>query len=643
MSDILSAPSAEDVLVIDRLDIECLVPRGHPQPDRLVHRMETIARERLAAACADVTLAGLDERDPSVWLIRDLKIDVPLATRGGDDAGVTRHFGEALLGAVARTVAGGADGDHILVFADLESYLAQFVFDLARGDAWNKWYYDVFDSLRILPAPIAAREALTGRPDLAEGALLRLTATVRLEAVLRAWSDEDARRVMDACVPRQDADEGEAAMSRRAVDAVVAAWPAVPFSSHGAATASNLLRVYLAVRGRDCAVPPQSVRAALECLLPLADLLGSRVRPESAAPARTGDAGRERADAADLDEARAMLLRVSDRDEAWTRHVTETVGARPGTRQRAGDATLLQTSFGGVFLLVPALIALDFDDVFRQTPAAGTGKQDAALFRQVLLLKCLGSASLPSAVADPGVSCAAGLEEPVSIARLTAILEGVRAEQARGHLRWLLRALRNRDRITDVRALEVVVRGEAADRTLMIRDVTTDEWLFASEAARNADGARASLGEGLSLVDEAAGPARALFLGKPGAEDVGTFTDFPGGILRRYIRHARPAAADLAHFTLCSGPGDLVWTLIARSTLRLFAARLRGFEWSGAAYLAEKLLALPALVRIDGRRVDVRLTSCPLDVVLRMAGLDGRSWRVPWLDDLEVAVHLPGA
>jgi hypothetical protein len=107
------------------------------------------------------------------------------------------------------------------------------------------------------------------------------------------------------------------------------------------------------------------------------------------------------------------------------------------------------------------------------------------------------------------------------------------------------------------------------------------------------------------------------------------------------------ADADAEYLALADAgvPGgaaaDIALLPLAAATLRGFAARLLGFATAGAPFLYDNFLAGTAvLAPLDGE-IAVELPRVPLDVVLRMAGVDRQTFTVPWLDDAVVTLSLP--
>ncbi len=73
------------------------------------------------------------------------------------------------------------------------------------------------------------------------------------------------------------------------------------------------------------------------------------------------------------------------------------------------------------------------------------------------------------------------------------------------------------------------------------------------------------------------------------------------------------------------------------AVLYRFASKLGAFADSSPAYLYLNFLAARARVEITTRRIRVHFLSCPLQMVLRMAGFDNHDWRVSWLENKTLA------
>src|ERR1035438_5180753 len=132
--------------------------------------------------------------------------------------------------------------------------------------------------------------------------------------------------------------------------------------------------------------------------------------------------------------------------------------------------------------------------------------------------------------------------------------------------------------------------------------------------------------------------------GKPGVipmpEDPSAVADLARSLnipLQRFTRGTRPMLDDLAYFTLgdaipeISAELELAATLLARGVLKQFARRLIGFDGSSAEYLHRSFLAGCGFVRDAGERIEVELPDPPLSIVLKLAGILGETYALPWI------------
>jgi hypothetical protein len=78
---------------------------------------------------------------------------------------------------------------------------------------------------------------------------------------------------------------------------------------------------------------------------------------------------------------------------------------------------------------------------------------------------------------------------------------------------------------------------------------------------------------------------------------------------------------------------DLALATASAAALRWFAAKLGAFADSSPDYLRRNFLESHAEIEIFADRLVVRFLTCPLQMVLRMAGFDHGTWTVPWLKE----------
>src|SRR5262249_29470780 len=79
------------------------------------------------------------------------------------------------------------------------NFIASFVRDLLRNQAWEHWYYDDFAELRGLPVGQAIARALCDDGDAGRDALLEIDRAGELDLLLDAMSDAEVDRVATTC------------------------------------------------------------------------------------------------------------------------------------------------------------------------------------------------------------------------------------------------------------------------------------------------------------------------------------------------------------------------------------------------------------------------------------------------------------
>ena len=179
---------------IERLQNTYLVPRDHPAPQRIRSDLDETARSSMAESCGRALSSLLDPADPSVWVIESVTVELLMDVSAVPLDQAASYWGQQIAHSVAKTMARGEDGQRVMRFPSRAAYLAYFLRNLAAGDAWGKWYYREFDSLRSLPAGAAIREALFREPQQAEAALLHLLETNSLNGVIRCLSERTGMR-----------------------------------------------------------------------------------------------------------------------------------------------------------------------------------------------------------------------------------------------------------------------------------------------------------------------------------------------------------------------------------------------------------------------------------------------------------------
>ena len=443
-------------VTIERLRCTYLVAHEHPAPDSVRGRLDAAMRQ-LPAVCGQLLDPLLDTGDPSVWLIRRLDLDLTLEAGLLDDDRLAHLWGTRIVAALAGALAGRADGESILHFADRAAYLAQFCGDLAEDRAWGKWYYRPLESLRSLPTGAGIRQALVREPELAAQVLQQVAVQGRLDRVLNVLSEGDAQAVYAVCA----AGGGAGTTRRQTIDALLAAWPAAGLQAvPSLASRRNALRLFLAVQAQAPQLAASGdLAGAIDHLLGLAALLRQLGAPAGLlARLAAGDlAGavaiaRQAGVTAHL-ESLPVFQQAATGDRAWLDQVARTLlpaGAQAAPAKDAVEpaAPALSTRSAGIFLLLPTVLDLAPPEFLASCgyPAA-EDVEPAQSRRLVLALKCLGRPQAAEVFHDAALQLALGLETPLSFDALDRFSAAADAEMDRRCLDALLAILVRQRRI----------------------------------------------------------------------------------------------------------------------------------------------------------------------------------------------------
>jgi hypothetical protein len=695
-------------LNVYHLAVTYIAPRDLRDPMAVQQRLGGALRNGLATICGRLLTQVLDPDDPSVWLIRSVDIDLAMDVSAADEEFVAQTWGHRIAMTIARTIARGADGDSVLHFADWATYLAQFLGDLAEGQAWGKWYYGTFESLRGLSTGATIREALLCQPEQAEAVLLGLAVRGRLDQILSAMSESDAQTMYETCSAFHTTATTVVAKGQL-IEGLLSVWPDASLYAPlaGMATAHHALRLYIAARQRLPSLQTASLRPAINHLLGFAEILRRVPMPGAwITHLTTGDIrtplrlARSNGMAAHL-EALPFFAQVAAGDSAWLAHVAHRITAPTTTVQatltadRPTVAQMLGTPFGGIFLLLPSLLDLGIAELIKGTPYPDSdGISKAQALRYLLALKCLGRPRAIAALNDPVLPLAVGLGTPPSCEAIRGLDASATVAMDQHCLRRLVQMLARQGRVQGrCLSAEVVPVLPCGGDILLLRDITHDDWVYAAGVIDDAGVTQAVLDQGLRFVQEAVearveylwlGPSLSrrldadtlesfagrmvwsdrhqaaglapLHLGQPSEESppivwMAEPGALPGDLraaLARYLVRAKPADQELAYLALtdltlpiiANTHFDLTWSLIAHAVLNAFASRLMGFDWSSAEYLYCNFLAGMSAVQVTGEQIGVMLPRSPLHLVLRMAGVDGQTYTVPWLNDAQVTLSL---
>jgi hypothetical protein len=206
----------QGALKIGRLRADCRVI-GPPEASPAVGDRATRAlRDHLPRALRSGFARRLDCDDESVWIVRRLDLSIMTAadTPADDLAAV---IATSLGHALADALTGDGDGVNTIRFPRRAAYLAQFVVDVASGDAWSRWYCAPLAGWKLLSPSATIRAALAQNPEQGHAALASLDDGA-LARVVNALAPLDERTMLDLFASLTPADvSSEEAVFRSAL------------------------------------------------------------------------------------------------------------------------------------------------------------------------------------------------------------------------------------------------------------------------------------------------------------------------------------------------------------------------------------------------------------------------------------------
>lgn len=143
----------------------------------LVNCLDRVARERLPESMMEALDSAL-AHDSTVYIVRSVKAQLALQAEGSfTDQEIGQQWGKCLARAVMRAISGDRSGSaNLVTFTSEADYTAQFIVDLIRGTAWERWFYAPFSYLRNDLPSTAIQRILAERSDQAPLILKQLQA-----------------------------------------------------------------------------------------------------------------------------------------------------------------------------------------------------------------------------------------------------------------------------------------------------------------------------------------------------------------------------------------------------------------------------------------------------------------------------------
>jgi hypothetical protein len=427
--------SRESAITIERLRNVYCVARDHPAPDELRSRLDRLVESEVMDSCRRALAAFVDDRDPSIWLISSIEVDLAIDAGTETASRGATAWGEQIALEIGRAIEGGPRTS-VLRFDDRPAYIAQWARDMAAGQAWSKWYYREFDSLRSLSQSTAIAEGIIREGESAVNVLLRLHSMQALELVLEAVSNSDAQRVWAAAFP---ASPGRWKNISRWASRLLALWRGfLPgFQSSPSREAIRFAIAALAEWPIQDARDADGLREAVDGLRELRLILGAAT-PEmaqqilEAAIAQPHDEGRSLPGAPPISldsPMREFIRRVSGGDPQWATFAAAVIATHidaPGV----AEETFL-SELGGIFLLAPSFCSLKIDlAMLAAARRCDEPTKAAAVLRHLLAVRCPGRSRAALAVHDRAIQEFAGIPLDVTLFEMAKILHAADVDAA---------------------------------------------------------------------------------------------------------------------------------------------------------------------------------------------------------------------
>jgi hypothetical protein len=376
-------------LRVERLRNTFITPRDHPRREEVCARMESSVAHSGADVLARMLDETLDPADPSVWVIRRLRLSFAIIEPKQAHELWARGIAEGLR----RQIQIGPDGRNVLHFPDRATYWAWFLRDLAGGTS-SHWWYQPLDSFRRLNFGAACLTLLSRQPELTASVLAHIDEWDGWREAAPLISEDQAERLL------QWISEAVQLPAAEVLEAAIAAWvesSSIATSSRAARRLSAVVRLLQ----RRPAFAAAAIRGAVEIIAEAEAALhsmgeadwvrlvaakwegeGARLREERRAPTRV-----------------RMLLRLASREKveqlfsAWK----NTEGCKTSIAY-----TTLPTEFGGWFLLLPSYLSLEVDSL--------ADEDQRPALRWLIARMCMGLRGRAADMNDPALLWSSGLE-----------------------------------------------------------------------------------------------------------------------------------------------------------------------------------------------------------------------------------------
>ena len=545
--------------------------------------------------------------DEGVWLVR--RLDVRAAVSGAWPPGrIADVLARATLGTLTTTLGRGASGDTVLWFPDRAAFLARFLTDVASGRAAGRWEYAGLAGASARPASVLAADVIRREPAAALAALVRLAPADRrrLQDVLTA---ADAGAVLAALAEVAVAGPGDdpAPLVAEALGRLL------DRSDLPEDRRSGALALFLEVALVEGPAVPRGTDARARDVADLANVLGAATDPAVTAAVGAGDWARVGVD--DMSRLAALVSWPAPARREAVRHLTA------GRARRAPpEGAAMTTGLGGMFLLLPLLQELPWDDAFAGWPPLERVPA-GVLLRYLAVIGALGAGRNRAAAGDPVLRLALGVPGAVDAPALHAWSAAVGPARAQEGGRVWAAGLARRGKASG--EVTVAPLGDGVVAVDGLRGIWLGTALAAPESVRDL----------LMSVDAVTVAATEAWIEAFLEGDRPSSDPADGRLLTHLDDQARYATVG-PPLALAPAVGEVVM-VAAQALGRELAWRLPGFSRSSLPYLGENVLAFDASVAVEPKRLAVAVGDPPLHLVLTLAGMNRTRFRLAATGDRE--------
>jgi hypothetical protein len=605
-------PTGADVLHIRRHQFRYRVTKG-----TAATLPRSTVQMALQTALAGRAPAVVRPGDGSVWLIRRLEIG---ATVGASwtSGSVANAVANAVVAALARTFDRGADGLNVKRFPDRAAFTARLLIDCADDRAAGRWEYaGIADEISGLGAG-AIRSIIAAEPGTALDALVQMT-PADLRRVLRRLGSSDAEMVLDSLASTGASTGDPVAHVVEALDRLLAR------AEFPGGRAPATLALFVEVARANRRPPPAGTTGRAKEIAQLAATLRAATPREARRLVEALDEGDWRAVAPGAME--ELTGFVSWPPEARAKAVRSLVRAQSGGPEEAprAAASRLPTELGGMFLLLPLIEEVPWKAATTMWPRLEE-IEASRLLQYLTVIAALGVERNAVAAGDRVLRLALGIPDAVDARSVSAWSRQIEANAIRRSIDVRVKQLRQLQKVSGDVTLAALRGGVVAvDGALGI-------WLGSVPAAP------ASIRELVASIDAALGTPARITASAPWIEACLE----SGRVQSRPIdKHLMTRLDEQARYATIGAPFELPETvsnmvmLAAHALCRALAWRLPGFSSSTLGYLSDNFLSFAAEVSFEPEQIVVYVGDPPLHLVLTLAGMNRRRFRLDATGDRE--------